>query len=243
MSQATLVQCHQVDDHGVYMFTRERRSYGFRHVAVAPPAIPEGKLARWESPVDPTTSVEYSSVGAWVVTSDNRKIDLYTDAGKYVLGSEYQGQSFDGIGEIPSWLTSIAKPSSFHNLVDGVWVLDVEAELAAAKTAKQLQIDAARDLALNGGFVHNGHTYQSDSKSIQRISAIATLSLMDPNYSTPYITADNTIVILDAVAIGSLGLAAAQHEATLVFQARTLKDQVLAATTKAEVDVIQWVAP
>lgn len=97
------------------------------------------------------------------------------------------------------------------------------------KQAKLKEIDRARNEALNSGFEYNGMMFDSDDKSIQRINAIATLSLLDPTFETDYITQDNTIVHLNAEDIANLGAAAAQHEAYHVFKARQLKDDVLLA--------------
>lgn len=241
MSEAQLVQCHQVDERGIYLYTRERRGYGSRHVAVEPPSVPAGQLARWKSPHDPYADLAWRNDGQWFVTEDHRGSDLYTSDGKYELGADYQGASYEGVGPVPGWLATSARPSTAHNLIDGLWVLDEAAALAAAKSEKLLQIDASRDQAIAAGFEHAGSRYDSDSKSIQRISAIATLALMDPEYSTPYITADNSIVTLDAEAIGALSIAAAQHESSLVFGARQLKDLVLAAQTVEEVAAVVWV--
>ena len=72
-----------------------------------------------------------------------------------------------------------------------------------------VQIDVARDKDLKAGFEYDGHVYDSDDKSIQRINAIVTMSIANPVYSTPYITKDNTIVQLDAQGIAGLGAAAA----------------------------------
>lgn len=112
-----------------------------------------------------------------------------------------------------------------------------------AKDAKKREIDQARDVALTAGFEYGGHLFDSDQKSIQRISAIATLSLMDPAFTTLYITQDNQTITLDAGAVAGLGAAAASHEAALVFQARALKDQAIAAQTQAELDAIVWPIP
>lgn len=124
--------------------------------------------------------------------------------------------------------------------IDLTNLITAEDKLEQYKQAKLVEIDRARDEALHGGFTLNDNVFDSDAKSIQRISAIATLALMDNTFTTPYITKDNSAVMLDADAIAQLGQAAAEHEATLIFQARELKDQVLAATTQEQLDAIVW---
>jgi len=124
--------------------------------------------------------------------------------------------------------------------IDLTNLITAEDKLEQYKQAKLVEIDRARDEALHGGFTLNDNVFDSDAKSIQRISAIATLAQMDNTFTTPYITKDNTTIQLDAEAIAELGMAAAAHEAAYVFLARELKDQVLAATTLAEVDAVVW---
>lgn len=119
-------------------------------------------------------------------------------------------------------------------------LITAEDKFRQAKEAKRRQIDQDRDKALLGGFEYDGHMFDSDQKSIQRISAIATLSLLDPAFTTPYITKDNAIITLDAQAIAGLGTAAAAHESAQVFKARSLKDQVIDAKTPSELAAITW---
>jgi len=102
------------------------------------------------------------------------------------------------------------------------------------------QINVAREAALIAGFAHGGHVYDSDAKSIQRIAGAVVLAMADASYTTDWITKDNAIVSLDAVAVIALGQAAAAHESGIVFRARQLKDQVLAAATRAEIEAITW---
>lgn len=212
-------------------------------VLVAPPELSDGECAKWMTELDPNDlSFGEPGTGEWSVVEDHRKAELYQtdDSSKYELGSETEHGKYDGIGSIPPWLTKTERPSQFHSWHQGEWVLDEVAELNDAKEAKLRDIDRCRDQALDAGFEFDGHIYDSDQKSIQRISAIATLALMEPEFSTPYITKKNDVVQLDASAIAGLGMAAAQHESTMIFKARTLKDLVLAAATKLEVDAISW---
>ena len=237
----------QTDDKGVFLYAQQFASKPHRAVLDPVPNIPPGKLALWETALNPISDADWGNpgTGQWVLKDDHRKSDLYQtgDGSKYELEQEIEGLSYDGIGPVPAWLTLQERPSKHHNWVGDAWVLDEAAELEDAKIDKLRELDLARDQALVAGFTHNGNTYDSDAKSIQRINAIATLALMDPNFSTPYITKDNIIITLDAAAVGALGTAAAQHESSLVFQARALKDQVLAANDKATVEAIVWVAP
>jgi len=110
----------------------------------------------------------------------------------------------------------------------------------AARSAKIAEIDAARDAALDAGFVFNGVRYDCDDLSVQRITGATVLGILNPAFSTPWITFDNTVVTLSATDLAGLGAAAAQHVATQLFKARALKDEVLAATTVEQVSAINW---
>lgn len=110
-------------------------------------------------------------------------------------------------------------------------------ELRARKIA---DIDAARDAAIIAGFEYSGARFDSDAKSIQRISGAVTLSMLNPAYETEWITFDNSTVTLDAAGLAGLGAAAGEHEATQIFKARALKNAVLAATTAEEIQSITW---
>lgn len=243
----------RIDDRGLllhpqHVYPRPSGSCSrpFGTVEPTPPAAPAGYVCRWESSVD-RGALDFGApgTGQWIVEADYRKASLFltADGQAYTFDSDIGGQSYPGTGPLPEWLTDQERPSRFHHWDGGTWILDEQEQLADAKSRKLLEIDQARDAALAGGFEYGGNVYDSDQKSIQRISAIATLALMDPEFSTPYITADNSVVTLDASAVGGLGAAAAAHEAALVFHARALKDQVLSATTLSEVEAIVWTAP
>lgn len=117
---------------------------------------------------------------------------------------------------------------------------DKGTRFVAVREVKLRERDAARDVALAAGFTHEGVRYDSDPKSLRRIAALLAVSLADAGFSTPYINADNTIMALGAAGLAALAGAAARHESTLVFQARSLKDLVLAAATAEAIEQIVW---
>lgn len=124
--------------------------------------------------------------------------------------------------------------------IDYSQLITAEDKFNSAKDSKLAEIDRARDIALLGGFTYGGHEFDSDSKSIQRISAIATLSQMLEGFETHYITRDNQTIKIDGEFIRGLGLAAAEHEALHVFKARALKDLVLEAESYDDLSRITW---
>lgn len=133
-------------------------------------------------------------------------------------------------------VTLLTPPGPHHRWANGSWQVDLE-EMRAAKVA---EINAARDAAIAGGFEFNGVRYDSDAKSVQRISGAVTLGMLNPAFETDWITFDNSVVRLNAAQLAGLGAAAGQHEATQIFRARQLKDQALAATTREQLAAITW---
>ncbi len=71
-----------------------------------------------------------------------------------------------------------------------------EVSIAEAKERKRNAINAERQILLAGGIVYDGNTYDSDDKTIQRITAIFTFALADPDFTSQFITKDNKTVTL-----------------------------------------------
>lgn len=115
-----------------------------------------------------------------------------------------------------------------------------ELPLEQAKENKRQAINQERAERLQSGITYNGNTFDSDDKTIQRITAIFTFALADPEFTSQFITADNQTVTLSNADCKALGHAAAVHEQTQVFTARQLKDAVLAAQSNDELRVIKW---
>ena len=107
---------------------------------------------------------------------------------------------------------------------------DPEAVLDALKGELCAQINVERDRRVTGGLEYAGHRFDTDPKSVQRISGAVQLVALDPTYATDWITADNAIVHLDAAALIGLGQAVGAHETACIFAARQAKDAVLAAS-------------
>lgn len=109
-----------------------------------------------------------------------------------------------------------------------------------AKESKRQAINQERDERLRSGIIYNGNVFDSDDKTIQRITAVFTFALADPEFTSQFITADNQTITLSNADCKALGQAAAVHEQTIVFTARQLKDAVIAATTNDEIRAIKW---
>jgi hypothetical protein len=113
--------------------------------------------------------------------------------------------------------------------------------LPALKAAKWRAIKAARDAAEFGTFACDGNTFDSDLASQSRIQgAVQLAKLLGPAFTIDWTLADNSVVTLDAAEMQAVGLALAQHVQTVHAAGRTLRAQIEAATTKADLDAIEW---
>ena len=167
--------------------------------------------------------------GEWQQIEDHRGEVGYTADGSAILIHQ--------VGPITEpVVTQTAPPGPHYTWSEGSWQADME----PMRQSKLREIDAARDIAIISGFDYNGVRFDSDAKSIQRISGAVTLSMLNPAYVTEWITFDNSTVTLDAAGLAGLGAAAGQHEASQIFKARGLKNAALAATTVEEIQSITW---
>ncbi len=190
-------------------------------------------FSTFEAPPTPTPGYAVVRVGfddgAWEQVEDHRGEMGYLHDGTPVQIA-HVGPIADPV------MTLLPPPGPHHRWVSGAWQVDLE-EMRAAKVQ---EINAARDAAIVGGFEFNGVRYDSDPKSVQRISGAVTLGMLNPAFETDWITFDNSVVRLNAAQLAGLGAAAGQHEATQIFRARQLKDQALAATTREQLAAITW---
>lgn len=142
---------YQVDQQGV--FQHAWPCDGTRPglcVQEAPPNLPEGQVARWET-ATPDYEPEFGNAGTgqWLIEADNRLVPLFgtSDGQDYNLGDELNDQAYLGTGPLPSWLTDQPRPTENHRWDAGTatWILDQAAELASLAIA----VRAKRDELLN----------------------------------------------------------------------------------------------
>lgn len=122
-------------------------------------------------------------------------------------------------------------------------------------------VNATRDAIIDGGFnfhlggqVYRIQSRQSDRENVLGLAMAAqgaiaggaqpgNLRWLTPDQDFGFITADNTIIPMDAYAVISLYQQALGFKAATTFYARALKDQILAATTDEQVSAIDLEFP
>ena len=103
-------------------------------------------------------------------------------------------------------------------------------------------LKAARDTAEFGGFTWDGSVFDSDLTSQSRIQGAVQLAGLDPTgFSVVWTLADNTARTLNAAQMQQVGAALGVHVNTQHVKARTLRAEIDAATTAAEVAAVEWV--
>lgn len=112
--------------------------------------------------------------------------------------------------------------------------------LEQRKAAQWEAIKQARANAEYGGFVWDGSPFDSDAASQQKIIGASQWASINPNIEIDWTLADNTVRTLTAAQMQQVGQALGAHVDGVYAKARTLRQQIEAATTPAEVEAVQW---
>jgi hypothetical protein len=247
---------YTLDSNSLYLHPFDAMLQPFSSTSVAPPSVTAGQVAQWTSTVplyDPTFGS--STTGSWATVADNRSSTLYntSDGSVYVIGSTIGGNTYSGIGAIPSWLTASPMPA-YATWTNGTWVVDTAAQLAAAQAAQVATLSLACQNSILSGFTSSAlgsaYTYPSKATDQQNLASSVLASLM-PNIATDWVTPfwceDSTstwaFVNHTAAQIQQVGEDAKTAILANMAQNATLATQVAAATTVAAVQAIVWVAP
>lgn len=119
-------------------------------------------------------------------------------------------------------------------------ILHVDTDIAAAyflyrKSALKSKINARRDQIISSGIDFNGHRFDSNETSKQRILGTLALTTGAPDEAPVkigevegWITQDNQLVPMTLGEMRQLAVAVATNESHWVFWARSLKDQLAA---------------
>lgn len=94
-----------------------------------------------------------------------------------------------------------------------------------------------RDQRLNSGLTFNGYRLDSGPETYKRVIGAVLSTVLDPNYSTDWITEDNEAILLAQADIVALGQAFEAFERTHVMECRLKKDSIMASLDPENFDV------
>lgn len=141
---------------------------------------------------------------------------------------------------VEAWLLADAASPFLGGLV----VLDQSASLEATKARKWAEVKVARDAALAAGFTYDGSVFDSDDKSVTRLTGAAVLAMMATSagqpYSASWTLADNSVRTLNATEMMAVGVAAGSYVQKVIDQGQALRQQLDAAATIDEVERVLW---
>ncbi|UYY88610.1 hypothetical protein [Alcaligenes sp. SMD-FA] len=220
----------QTDAHGLFCGQTPYQEKGFGDVVVAPPStIPAGKVARWVSRLE-TLDIQYgdANTGEWQLVEDNRQATLYTPDGPYTLGESYFGQTYDGLGVLPPWLSVESGP-------------EVEPSLEQLREQQLTLVNAGFESAvseLTAGYPATERL----TWPVQQAEALAWSK--DSSIATPYLDGIATArgISLDEMREKTLTQVRSFLELTqhLIGVRQGLRDQIDAAVSEEAVKAIVW---
>lgn len=145
-----------------------------------------------------------------------------------------------------AWVDMGTAPSPVHtwDWTTHQWV-DART-LSAAKETRWEAMKAARDAAEFGGFTWDGSDFDSGPMSQSRIQGAALMATLAAQAGQPFsidwTLADNTVRTLSGADMIAAGQAMALHIEAQHETGRAVRAAIMAATTLAEVDAVQWPA-
>jgi hypothetical protein len=146
------------------------------------------------------------------------------------FNSHYYDDGFHTISESPG------ENYEFNYMIKG-WELNLEGYKQAAINT----VNKARDSTLATGIEYSGKSIDLKPASLTVLYAtIEVARASDNEFSVDWIAADNSILTLSRADLLSLSFIIQEFTSEQVIKCRTLKDAIIAATTKEEVDAVVW---
>lgn len=112
------------------------------------------------------------------------------------------------------------------------------------KKSKESQMKLQRDTLESSGFPYLSKVFDSDAKSIQRLSiavqAATTAVSQGQSLSFNWTTADNSVLTMTAEELLGLPIALAGYANELHQKYRAIKEAIESCTSKEELEAIQW---
>ena len=121
------------------------------------------------------------------------------------------------------------------------WVLN----LTVGQLAAWARIKIARDAAIDAGVTYGGNVYDSDATAQLRVTGAATLAQLaiasgNTTYSITWTLQNNSTVALTAQQVIAMAQAVGTNYQTQFAKGQTLRAQIMAATTQAQLDAVVW---
>jgi len=112
--------------------------------------------------------------------------------------------------------------------------------LQELKDAQWASIKRSRSQAEYAGFMWDGSTFDSDAVSQNRITGAVTLAQLSSAFTIDWTLATNQVRTLNQSEMLQVGAALGVHVQTQFAKGQSLRVQIDAATTQAEVEAIVW---
>lgn len=123
----------------------------------------------------------------------------------------------------------------------GTIIEDNSSTFTTAKVRAWARVKQSRTIAELLPFEYNGDLYDSNKEQIMGAVQLAVISqLAGQPFSIDWTLRNNTSRTLDAPGMINVGVALGQRISSIFDTGRTLRDQIEAATTVAELDAIVW---
>ena len=137
--------------------------------------------------------------------------------------------------DIPDGYTEIEYPGELYYWQDGKWVIDVE----KMKIRKITELADARWQEETSGFTYNGHEFHTDREARNNIFQTYIASLNDPDFAVVWKTKDGWLSMNaeDSIELYNNFWEFLQG---LYQKEKSLQEQVEAATTIEELEIIKW---
>lgn len=193
-------------------------------------------------PLVHTDSCDYTMVDAHgQVVMRGQTLDLPQRPGCRVFAEAAPANTYRN-GD--AWVPMPAQPSEAHvfDWLTKAWI--DPRTLAEVKAARWAEMKRHRNLLEASGFPYLGKRLDSDARSVQRINtavqaAQAALAVGEP-FAITWTCADNTTLELDGAGMLGAPVALARYADQLHQTCKTLRAQIEAAATPADVQSITW---
>lgn len=181
------------------------------------PPEEKGFVARWDGK-------------KWTQEKDNRGVKYFDENGTE--------QEIKEIGEeLPTNYSKDPRPTQYHILIDGMWVISKENaknQLDDAIKTKVAEINQAKDVATESDIKYKGIFYQTDQTA--QIRLLAVLGAKPPEMV--WIASDNSEQLLTLADLNALYNAVVMRTGEIVVLAAKIKKQVETSQTIDEVNKI-----